>query len=139
MRANPESVLLAFDEAIRHTSPARVMHRVTIEGGCELSGVRLDGDVKVGCYIAAANRDPLKWENPELFDIHRKGLSKHLAFGAGATKCLGLVISRFEAEALLKALVKRVKTIELAGSERPSYRRINTLRTLESLPLRFTL
>jgi cytochrome P450 len=139
LRAKPDNVLLAFDEALRHTSPARVMHRVTVDGGCELSGVRLEGDVKVGAYIAAGNRDPRKWEDPEKFDMHRKGLSKHLAFGAGATKCLGLVISRFEAEALLKALVRRVKTLELAGNERPNYRRINTLRTLESLPLRISL
>jgi cytochrome P450 len=139
LRARPETAASAFDEALRHGSPARVMHRVTIMQGCEFHGVRLEGDVKVGAYIAAANLDPRKWENPEKFEMQREGLTKHLAFGAGPTKCLGLLISKYEAEAMLKALAKRVKTIELVGSEPLTYRRINTLRTLESLPLRITV
>lgn len=138
VRANPEKALWAFDEALRLVSPARVMHRVTVEGGCELSGVRLDGDVKVGAYIAAANHDPRKWNNPRQYDMNRPGLAQHLAFGAGPTKCLGLLLAKFEAEALLKALIARVKTLEFVGSEPLAYKRINTLRTLQSLPLRVT-
>ena len=136
LRDNPDKVLLAFDEALRIGSPARVMHRVTIAEGCELSGVRLEGDVKVGCYIAAANHDPRKWENPDQFDMHRKDLFSHLAFGAGATKCLGLLLAKYEAEALLKVLVRRIEKLEPTTGEPVGYRRINTLRTLKSLPLR---
>jgi cytochrome P450 len=138
LREHPDRVMLAFDEALRHVSPARVMHRVTLAGGCELSGMRLEGDVKVGAYIAAGNRDPRKWENPDIFDMHRQGLFKHLAFGAGPTKCLGLVLSRYESEAILKALVRRVKKFELAGNDPPAYKRVNTLRALKTLPVRVT-
>lgn len=136
LRSHPEHALLAFDEALRQVSPARVMHRVTVSGGCELSGVHLEGDTKIGCYIAAANCDPRKYPEPANFDMHRAGLAQHLAFGAGATKCLGLLLSKFEADAILKALVRRVKSLELATDEPVSYKRINTLRTLKNLPLR---
>ena len=136
LREKPERALLAFDEGLRLVSPARVMHRVTVEEGCELAGIRLDGDVKVGAYIAAANRDPRRWQDPNQFDLDRPGVSQHLAFGTGATKCLGLLLSKFEAEAMLKALVARVKAIEFLGTDPVEYKRINTLRTLKSLPLK---
>lgn len=136
LRARPDLALMAFDEALRQVSPARVMHRVTVAEGCELSGVRLEGDAKIGCYIAAANLDPSKYPEPAAFDMQRPGLSQHLAFGAGATKCLGLLLAKFESDALLRALARRVKTLELASDAPPSYKRINTLRTLKSLPLR---
>ena len=133
---NPEKAFAVFDEGLRHGSPARVMHRVTVSEGCELSGIRLEGDVKVGAYIAAANRDPRKWKNPDKFDIDREELTTHVAFGAGPTKCIGLLLARYEAEALLKALVKRVKRIELTDDRPLTYHHINTLRTPVSLPLR---
>jgi cytochrome P450 len=46
------------------------------------------------------------------------------------------MIARLEAECILGALVRRVKVIELVRE--PSYRLINTLRTLEALPLKLT-
>jgi cytochrome P450 len=136
--AHPEGVFAAFDEALRVVSPARVMHRVTVPQGCELSGVKLEGDVKVGAYIAAANLDPRKYPDPEQYDMKRAGLSNHLAFGNGPTKCLGLLLSKYETEALLKVLVRRVKKLELRTDAHPGFKRINTLRTLKSLPLRVT-
>jgi len=138
LRANPEGVFAAFDEALRVVSPARVMHRVTVSQGCELSGMKLQGDVKVGAYIAAANLDPRKYPEPDQYDMKRAGLANHLAFGTGPTKCLGLLLSKYEAEAILKVLARRVKTLELLSDEHPGFRRINTLRTLKSLPLRVT-
>ena len=136
MRANPEKSMLAFDEALRHVSPFRVSHRVTIEKGCELGGVQLEGDKKVGIFMGAANRDPRKWRDPQKFDLQRADLSSHLAFGAGAHKCIGLLVAKYEAEALLKALVRRASRLEFLGAEPPSYKRINTLRTMKALPLR---
>ncbi len=136
LRANPDRALLAFDEALRHISPFRVSHRVTIPEGCELAGVRLEGDQKMAIFMAAANRDPRKWENPEAFDIHREGLNDHLAFGHGAHKCIGLLLARYEAEALLKAMLRRIERLELAADgAAANYKRINTLRTLAALPV----
>jgi len=136
LKQNPDKAMLAFDEALRYTSPFRVSHRVTLEGGCELSGRRLAGDTKVAVFMGAANRDPEKWKNPEKFDLQRADIPGHLAFGSGVHKCIGLLLAKYEVESLLKAFVKRVKAIEFTGTEPPSYRRINTLRTMKSVPLR---
>jgi cytochrome P450 len=50
--------------------------------------------------------------------------------------CIGQMIARYEAEAILGAIARRVKRIELAGPT--PYRLVNTLRTLDRLPLRVT-
>lgn len=136
LKANPDKALVAFDEALRFISPFRVSHRVTLPEGCEFEGYRLDGDRKVGVFMAAANRDPRKWPNPDRFDLQRAAVTDHLAFGWGAHKCIGLLLARYEAEALIQAVVARFDRLEFVGATDVVYKRINTLRTPEALPLR---
>jgi cytochrome P450 len=135
MRSDAALQRNAFEEAIRHESPASVLFRVTT-GTVELSGYRLEADTKVAYYPGAANRDPRKWEDPGRFDITRKVLGVHRAFGVGTHVCIGQMIARLEAECILAALAQRVAKIESAGE--PQYRLVNALRTLDSLPLRLT-
>jgi 4-methoxybenzoate monooxygenase (O-demethylating) len=123
----------AFEEAIRLESPAANLFRTT---ACdtELSGVRLKGDVKVAMFMGAGNRDPRKWPDADKFDLNRQSAGVHLALGAGDHICIGQMIARLEAECILSAIAKRVRSIELAGE--PAYKVVNTLRTLHHLPLR---
>lgn len=133
--ADPTKARNAFEEAIRLESPAMVMFRTTT-GSVKLSGVTLKPDTKVGYYAGAANRDPRQWIDPDRYDITRNVAGIHRAFGYGAHICIGQMIARLEAESILGALASRVKSIELAGE--PRYRLVNTLRTLDTLPLRIT-
>lgn len=136
LRANPDKALLAFDEALRFISPFRVSHRVTVPEGCELAGFKLDGDKKVAAFMGAANRDPAKWDAPDTFDVQRKGVAEHVAFGWGAHKCIGLLLARYEAEALIRAVVTKFDALDYAGDAPVAYRHINTLRTPVALPLK---
>jgi 4-methoxybenzoate monooxygenase (O-demethylating) len=133
MHAEPAKMRAAFEEAIRYESPAQTQFRTT-EGEVELSGHRLEHDFKVAIFLGAANRDPRKWPNPESFDVTRQTAGIHLAFGFGDHICIGQMIARVEGESILAAIARRAKSIELSG--RPSYRLINCLRTLGTLPLR---
>jgi 4-methoxybenzoate monooxygenase (O-demethylating) len=99
----------------------------------ELGGYMLEPETKVQVFAGAANRDPRRWERPGDFDISRSAAG-HLAFGAGIHLCIGQMIARMEAESLLTALLDRVATIEAVGDA--VYRPVNTLRTLDRLPLR---
>lgn len=135
LKADPNKARLAFEEAIRLEPSFHVTYRTTT-GPVELSGVRLDPDTKVGVYMGAANRDPRKFENPDRFLIDRNSAGIHVGFGSGAHGCIGQMIARIEAEAILKALVKITDKLELAGT--PRYRAINQMRMLEHLPLKFT-
>lgn len=134
VHADPAKVKAAFEEGIRHESPFQVTYRTTA-AATELSGIRLDADMKIGVFMGAANRDPRHWERPDAFDIDRPQLAgNHLAMGTGAHACIGQMIARGESEALLSELARRVKSIELAGV--PTYRPINQMRMLDKLPLR---
>lgn len=132
VKANPALIKGAFEEALRLESPAQVMFRTTT-GEVELGGVRLRADTKVGYHMGAANRDPRQWSDPARFDVTRQTAGVHRAFGVGAHVCIGQMISRLEAESILGALVRRVQRIEPAGASR--WRPVNTLRTLDVLPL----
>lgn len=132
LRADPGLARNAFDEAIRYESPVQVMFRTTCDGA-ELAGVTLEPNTKIAAFIGAANRDINKWPDAAVFDLKREA-GGQLAFGHGPHVCIGQMIARLEAECLLSALARRAHTITLAGQ--PVYRPINTLRTLERLPLR---
>jgi cytochrome P450 len=86
-------------------------------------------------FLAAANRDPRCWENPDTYDIERR-TSGHVGFGSGVHMCVGQLLARLEGEAILAALAKRVAAIEITGSVKRLYN--NTLRGLDSLPLTLT-
>lgn len=134
VHADPAKVKSAFEEGIRHESPFQVTYRTT-KGPTELSGIRLNGDTKIGVFMGAANRDPRHWERPNEFDIERPQLAgNHLAMGTGAHACIGQMIARGESEALLSAMARKIKSVTLAAPA--TYRPINQMRTLDKLPLR---
>ncbi|MEC7258973.1 MAG: cytochrome P450 [Pseudomonadota bacterium] len=133
IHSDPAKSGLAFEEALRLEPSFHVSYRTT-KGEVELSGVKLRPDTKVGVYFGAANRDPRKFDDPDAFRIDRRSAGTHLGFGIGAHICIGQMIARAEASAILGALARRVKRIELTGA--PVYKPINQMRMLRSLPLR---
>ena len=86
-------------------------------------------------FLAAANRDPRRWDRPDSYDVKRRA-SGHVGYGSGIHMCVGQLVARLEGEAMLSALARRVATIEITGE--PKRRFNNTLRGLDSLPIRIT-
>jgi len=132
LRDNPALLRPAFDEMLRFESPVQTFFRTTTRP-TELGGVALPQDAKILLFLAGANRDPRRWENPDRFDVTRKAMG-HTAFGAGIHMCVGQMLARLETEMLLSALVKRFGSIEIAGE--PTRKLNNTLRQLGRLPVR---
>jgi cytochrome P450 len=116
---------------IRFESPVQTFFRTTTRE-VDVGGVRLGDNDKVLLFLAAANRDPRKWERPGEFDITRRAAG-HVGFGAGIHGCVGQAVARLEAELVLGALARRVEAIEIVGE--PVRRFNNTLRGLASLPV----
>ena len=69
--------------------------------------MKIPADQKVMLFLAAANRDPRQWHEPDRFDIGRKTLG-HVGFGYGIHACVGQMVARLEAEILLAALARSV-------------------------------
>jgi cytochrome P450 len=131
LRERPELIKRAFEESLRWDSTVQTFFRTTTEE-VSVGDVAIPDGSKVLLFLAAANRDPRKWEDPDLFVIDRP-LGGHVAFGFGIHQCLGQMVARMEAELVFSALLKRVKSIRLAG--KPERRLNNTLHAIASLPV----
>ncbi|WP_199503898.1 cytochrome P450 [Qipengyuania sp. YIM B01966] len=122
------------EEAIRWTTPVQHFMR-TAARDVELGGQQIAaGDWLMLNYVAA-NHDPAQFEEPRRFDAARAD-NRHLAFGAGAHKCLGLHLARLEMRVLFETLLDRIETIELAGEPRRA--KSTFVGGLKTLPIRFT-
>lgn len=135
VHSDPSRAIPAFEESIRHESPAQVVFR-TVAEDMVFRGQTLRGNKKIGYFMGAANRDPRRFEDPERYRIDRMSAGTHVALGRGVHVCIGQQIARLEADCLIGAFARRVKRFELAGE--PRYRPTNALRTLDFLPLRIT-
>ena len=131
LRADPSLAKKAFEESLRWGGTVQTFFRTTARDVAIGEDTIPEGS-KVVLYLAAANRDPRHWDHADRFDITRSA-SGHLGFGFGIHQCLGQMVARIEAEAVLKAMVARVAEIRLAG---PVERRLNnTLHAVSRLPL----
>lgn len=135
LKNDPSLARHAFDEIVRWASPFQVVFHTTANK-VEFGGLSMGKHEKVMLLLGAANRDPRRWDNPDVFDITRDP-SGHLGFGMGLHQCVGQHVARLEAEALLGALVERVDRIELA--DEPIRGINNTLAVWEHVPLRLHL
>jgi hypothetical protein len=132
LRENPNLIRGAFEEVLRYEAPVQTFFRTTTRP-IDVGGVRLGEGEKVLLFLAAANRDPRRWERPDTFDVRRRAAG-HMTFGTGIHGCVGQAVARLETEAILTALASRVASLELAGE--PKRRLNNTLRGFDTLPLR---
>jgi cytochrome P450 len=131
LRRDPSLARSAFEEVIRYEGPVQTFFRTTTREA-EVAGVHLSAGEKVLLFLAAANRDPRKWEEPDRFDIRRKTLG-HVGFGNGIHGCVGQAVARMEGESILRALVPIVDAIQIIGQ--PQVLLNNTLRGWSSLPV----
>jgi cytochrome P450 len=132
LRDNPALIRGAFEEVLRFEAPVQTFFRTTTKD-VEVSGVRLGDGEKVLLFLAAANRDPRRWDKPDTFDVRRRATG-HMTFGTGIHGCVGQAVARLESEAIFGALARHVASFELTGE--PTRRLNNTLRGLDTLPLR---
>jgi 4-methoxybenzoate monooxygenase (O-demethylating) len=124
----------AFEEAIRFESPVQTFFRTTARE-VEIGDKRIGEGEKVLMFLGAANRDPRRWDNPDVYDVGRR-TSGHVGFGSGIHMCVGQLVARLEGEVMLAALARKVSAIEITGPAKRRYN--NTLRGLESLPVTLT-
>jgi cytochrome P450 len=132
--AQPALAASTVEEVLRFDSPVQFVHRNVLED-LELDGHRLrTGDV-VMMLLAAANRDPARFADPDRFDVGRPD-NLHLAFAWGLHFCLGARLARMEGELVFSGLVERFALVEPAGD--PIRNPGLAIRGFDSLPVRFT-
>ena len=125
------------EETIRYETPVQGLFR-TAMADSEIRGVKIPKGSTLLVRYAALNRDEETFSDPEIFDIERKDVGKHLAFGSGAHHCIGASLARAEMHAAFKYFFERIKNIELAREleEIPHHPSI-FLHQLKELPIKF--
>jgi len=111
LRARPDLITSAVEECLRWDGPISASVRILHED-CEFGGKTIPVNTPVLAILAAANRDPEIFPDPDRFDIARSP-NEHLAFGGGAHFCLGAHLARMEGQVAIGALVRRFERLEL--------------------------
>ena len=117
LRNDPGSIAAAVEELLRYDAPVpHATFRYAIEP-VTIGDVTIPAGDQVVIGLAAANRDPDRYANPELLDMDRAE-SRHLAFGHGIHHCLGAVLARMEGQLAIGSLLRRFPELRLAAPDR---------------------
>jgi pimeloyl-[acyl-carrier protein] synthase len=131
LRADPSLLPSAVDEMLRFTGPVHTTRR-TARADVTLDGGQIKrGEIVIG-ILAAANRDPEKYPEPDTFDVTRNP-TDHVAFGDGIHFCLGAALARLEGQVAIGALLARYPVLSLA--EEPEWGGNFAIRGLANLRL----
>ena len=137
LQADASLLPSAIEEGLRYNSPTQAPNPlVALEDVVIGNKTIRKGDV-ITVILAAANRDPAAFPNPDQFDIGRMP-NRHLAFSAGAHYCLGAMMTRMEAQSILAALTQRLQGLRLACEPQELvWTPHDRFRTLAALPVAF--
>ena len=103
----------AVEELLRYESPSQHTARLA-PGDVMLGGKEIRSRDAVIAVMAAGNRDPERFPQPDLLDFDRAD-NRHLAFGWAAHFCFGAPLARMEGQIAFETLLARFPTLELTG------------------------
>ena len=118
--ADPALAAAAVEETLRYDSPVQLTVRFPGEE-VTIDGQRLERGAVVAIMLAAANRDPAAYADPDRFRLDRSGEPEHLAFSSGIHYCLGAPLARLEGELAFRTIAQRWPDLRLlTGARRRS-------------------
>jgi cytochrome P450 len=116
LRAEPELLPTALEELLRYSTMFVTVFTRTPTEDVELEGVHLPAGRTVSVSITAANRDPARFEHPDVLDVTRDAAG-HVAFGHGIHGCVGQQLARVELQEAIGALITEFPDLRLVSAE----------------------
>jgi pimeloyl-[acyl-carrier protein] synthase len=134
LKRNPAMLPRAIEEMLRYDGPVQSTVRFANQP-IQLGGTGIPAGAFALMIVAAADRDPAQFKDPEKFDITRDP-NEHVAFGEGIHFCIGAPLARMEARIAFEAMLERFPRLRLKDPAlKPTYKGSYFLRGLEALPL----
>ncbi|EST32330.1 cytochrome P450 [Streptomycetaceae bacterium MP113-05] len=128
----------AVEELLRYDGPVEMATWRFARESLELGGRHIAAGEPVLVVLAAADRDPDRFPEPDVLDLTRTD-NQHLGYGHGIHYCLGAPLARLEGQTALSALFGRLPDLQLAsGAEDLRWRGGLIMRGLRTLPVTFT-
>ncbi len=126
------------EELMRIEPPVRALSRMATKE-VVIGGTTVPEGAHLLLVYGSGNDDETVFPDPRSFDIERPNLGRHVAFGGGPHRCVGLALARMEVKVMAREIVRRLDGIKLAiPVEDIRYVPTVATRTIESLPITFT-
>lgn len=123
---------LATEECLRYDPPVKSTQRIAA-ADVERHGKTIRKGDRIRWFMAAANRDPRVFPDPDRFDLSRSP-NPHVSFGSGIHYCLGATLARVEGQEVFRALAERFPDLRL-DTDHLEYQPSIQFRSLKSLPV----
>ncbi|MFD2078353.1 hypothetical protein SAMN05421678_114105 [Actinopolymorpha cephalotaxi] len=133
VRADRSLVPATIEESLRFLSPFAALARVTTTD-VAVGGTQIPAGEMVMVVLAATNRDPRQFTDPNVFDPGRDP-NPHLAFGRGIHFCIGAPLARLEGRVALNILLDRFPQLRTDPDEPPTFLPSPNLTGVRTLPL----
>jgi hypothetical protein len=133
LRSDPALIPTAFDEMLRYDPPGQMTTK-TAKEDLVIGGQHIEKGRAVLAVLAAANRDPEQFPDPDRFDIGRRE-NRHLSFGQGPHYCVGAALARMQGQLLLAGILRRMPGLRIDPAQAERKPGI-VLRGLRRLPAR---
>jgi cytochrome P450 len=115
LRDRPDLIPGAVEEFLRYVGPVQFTNRLASED-VQLGDKTIRKGEFVFLFLAAANRDPAHFSDPDRLDVARPP-SKHVAFGVGHHFCLGAPLARLEAQIAIGTMLARLPDLRQVGDK----------------------
>jgi cytochrome P450 len=133
LRENPALMESFVPEVIRWQTPLAHMRRTALADAV-VGGKQIRKGDKVVMWYVSGNRDEDIFANADAFDITRKDARKHLSFGFGIHRCVGMRLAELQLRIIWEEILKRFDRIEVVGEPTRPYS--SFIKGYESLPVR---
>lgn len=130
LKAEPEKIPAFIEEVLRYDPATHCLLRYTTEK-VEIGETTIPARALVLVVLAAANRDPAHFEDPDHFNIQRKNNKEHLAFGSGPHVCIGSALAKLELKIAIETIVDAFDAVKIPEGA--------TLEWINSLPTHGTV
>ncbi|MFI9646377.1 cytochrome P450 [Streptomyces sp. NPDC052040] len=135
LRNDPGLSVKIVEELLRYEPPVQLVPQRTCIADIEVRGITIPKGSRIWLVLAAGNRDPERFKDPDRFDPDREDI-EHLGFGSGIHSCFGAPLARLEAQIALAELARRLEAPRLV-EDPPPYRRNAVLRGPRHLRVAF--